>query len=113
MKDKAGWNKYRKKRVSIAPKEAELLIESLTNSGDGLGRLDERVVFVPHTTPGDKVKIKITQRKKTYALAEVIELIEPSPDRIEPKCTYFAQCGGCDWQHVPCLLYTSPSPRDS
>ena len=101
MKDKAGWNKYRKKRVSIAPKEAELLIESLTNSGDGLGRLDERVVFVPHTMPGDKVKIKITQRKKTYALAEVIELVEPSPDRIEPKCTYFAQCGGCDWQHVP------------
>ena len=101
MKDKAGWNKYRKKRVAIAPKEAELLIESLTNSGDGLGRLDERVVFVPHTMPGDKVKIKITQRKKTYALAEMIELIEPSPDRIESKCAYFTQCGGCDWQHVP------------
>lgn len=101
MKDKSGWNKYRKKRVSIEPKETELLIESLTNSGDGLGRLDERVVFVPHTMPGDKVKIKITQRKKTYALAEVVELIEPSPDRIEPQCAYFAQCGGCDWQHVP------------
>ncbi|MFK8075609.1 MAG: class I SAM-dependent RNA methyltransferase [Granulosicoccus sp.] len=101
MKDKAGWNKYRKKRVSIEPKEAELLIESLTNSGDGLGRLDERVVFVPYTMPGDKVKIKINQRKKTYALAEVVELVEPSPDRTEPKCAYFTQCGGCDWQHVP------------
>lgn len=101
MKDKTGWNKYRRKRAPMEPKEAELLIESLTNSGDGLGRLDERVVFVPYTMQGDRAKIKITQRKKTYALAEVVELIEPSNLRVEPKCAYFKVCGGCDWQHIP------------
>ncbi len=101
MKEKAGWNKYRHKRVPMEPKEAELVIQSLTNSGDGLGRLDDRVVFVPYTLPGDKVKIKITQRKKTFALAEVVEILEPGEGRVDPKCNYFEQCGGCDWQHVP------------
>ena len=101
MKDKAGWNKYRHKRREIEPQETELVIESLTNSGDGLGRQDKRVVFVPYTAPGDKVRIKITQRKKTFAIAEIVELIEPSPDRVDAPCQYFRQCGGCDWQHIP------------
>lgn len=101
MKDKSGWNKYRHKRREIEPRESELVIESLTNSGDGLGREDQRVVFVPYTLPGDRVRIKITQRKKTYALASVVEIIEPGKDRIEAPCQYFGRCGGCDWQHVP------------
>jgi len=104
MKDKTGWNKYRHKRKPVEPKEAELQIESLTNSGDGLGRLDERVVFVPYTLPGDRVRIKITQRKKTYALAEVIDIVEPGEHRREARCAYFERCGGCDWQHVPYSL---------
>ncbi len=101
MKDKAGWNKYRGKRKPVEFKETELTIESLTNSGDGLGRQDERVVFVPYTMPGDRAQIKITQRKKTFALAEVVEILEPSKDRIEAQCEFFGRCGGCDWQHVP------------
>ncbi len=101
MKDKSGWNKYRHKRREIEPRESELVIESLTNSGDGLGREDQRVVFVPYTLPGDRVRIKITQRKKTYALASVVDIIEPGKDRIEAPCQYFGRCGGCDWQHVP------------
>lgn len=101
MKDKTGWNKYRHKKRTIEPREEELTIESLTNSGDGLGRIDERVVFVPYTLPGDKVRIKIVQRKKTYALAEAIDLLEPSEHRITAQCSSFERCGGCDWQHVP------------
>jgi len=101
MKDKTGWNKYRHKRIPAEFKETELVIESLTNSGDGLGRQDERVVFVPYTLPGDRVRIKITQRKKTFAVAEMVELLEPGKDRVEPQCAHFGVCGGCDWQHVP------------
>lgn len=101
MKDKAGWNKYRHKKKPVEPKETELVIESLTNSGDGLGRQEQRVVFVPYTLPGDRVRIKYTQRKKTYALAEVVEMLEPASERVEPQCPYFERCGGCDWQHVP------------
>lgn len=101
MKDKSGWNKYRHKRNPLEPKEAELTIESLTNAGDGLGRLDERVVFVPYTLPGDKVKIKITQRKKNFMLAESIDILEQGAGRTTPRCAVFGRCGGCDWQHVP------------
>lgn len=104
MKDKSGWNKYRHKRKEIEPRDAELVIESLTNAGDGLGRQDQRVVFVPYTLPGDRVRIKITQRKKTYALGSVEEILEPGKDRIEAPCPYFERCGGCDWQHVPYAL---------
>ena len=85
MKDKTGWNKYRHKRKPVEPKEAELTIDSLTNSGDGLGRLDERVVFVPYTMPGDKIQIKITQRKKNFMLAEAIDILEEGPGRLTPK----------------------------
>ncbi|MFK7853817.1 MAG: class I SAM-dependent RNA methyltransferase [Granulosicoccus sp.] len=101
MKDKSGWNKYRRKKKPIALPETELVVESLTNSGDGLGRIDERVVFVPFTAPGDKVRIKIRQRKKTYALAEVVEILSPSASRVTPQCAYFQKCGGCQWQHIP------------
>lgn len=101
MKDKSGWNKYKHKRKEIEPRDAELVIESLTNAGDGLGRQDQRVVFVPYTLPGDRVRIKITQRKKTYALGSVEEILEPGKDRISAPCPYFEKCGGCDWQHVP------------
>ncbi|MFT5893616.1 MAG: 23S rRNA (uracil1939-C5)-methyltransferase [bacterium] len=101
MKDKTGWNKYRHKRNPVEPKEAELTIVSLTNSGDGLGRLDERVVFVPYTMPGDRVQIKITQRKKNFMLAEAIDILEEGPGRLTPRCSVFERCGGCDWQHVP------------
>jgi 23S rRNA (uracil1939-C5)-methyltransferase len=104
MKDKTGWNKYRHKRNPVEPKEAELTIESLTNSGDGLGRLDDRVVFVPYTMPGDKVQIKITQRKKNFMLAETIDILEEGPGRVTPRCSVFERCGGCDWQHVPYAL---------
>ncbi|NND89734.1 MAG: class I SAM-dependent RNA methyltransferase [Granulosicoccus sp.] len=101
IKDKTGWNKHRRKRRDVEPQETELVIESLTNAGDGLGRQDNRVVFVPYTIPGDKVRVRITERKKTYALATVIECIEPGPERIAAPCPYFGRCGGCDWQHVP------------
>jgi len=95
MKDKTGWKKYRHKRTPVEPKEAELTIESLTNSGDGLGRLDERVVFVPYTLPGDKVRIKITQRKKNFMLAQAIEILEEGHGRVIPRCSVFERCGGC------------------
>lgn len=104
MKDKTGWNKYRRKQPrEQEPRETELVIEQLTNAGDGLGRQDQRVVFVPYTLPGDRVRIRITQRKKSYALATVIELLKPGEDRIDAPCHWFGSCGGCSWQHVPYL----------
>ena len=59
------------------------------------------VVFVPYGAPGDKVKLKIDKKKHSYAEAHIVDLISPSPFRIDPECKYFGVCGGCKWQHIP------------
>ncbi len=78
----------------------QVKIDSLSNSGDGVGRIDDKVVFVPYSSPEDILKIEITQDKKTFFKAKIIEILKPSPYRINPPCDFFGQCGGCDWQHI-------------
>jgi len=82
-------------------RELEVSVTSLTNTGDGLGHIDQQVVFVPYTMPGDKVRLKVVQDKGTFLIAELLEVLEPAPDRIIPSCSYFGKCGGCDWLHIP------------
>lgn len=78
----------------------DIEIDSLANSGDGVGRLDGRVVFVPGTAPGDRTRVRITAAKKNFLKGRLEELLEPGPDRVPPSCEYFGTCGGCDWQHL-------------
>ena len=63
---------------------------------------DGRVVFVRHALPGERVRARITAVTARYARADAVEVIEPSPDRVEPPCPYAGpgRCGGCDYQHV-------------
>ncbi|WP_338429696.1 23S rRNA (uracil(1939)-C(5))-methyltransferase RlmD [Synechococcus elongatus] len=77
-----------------------LTIESLCDSGDGLGRAEGRVVFVPDTVPGDHIQAKLLQVRSRYARAELEEVLEASPDRIRPACIVADKCGGCQWQTV-------------
>jgi len=77
-----------------------LHIDKMTFGGEGIGRLGKFVVFVPESTPGDKLKVKITEVKKNYGRGEIVEIITPSPNRIEPPCKYYAKCGGCSFQHI-------------
>jgi 23S rRNA (uracil1939-C5)-methyltransferase len=82
----------------------DLLLEitDLSRSGPGLGRDSTgRVVFVPFTAPGDKVRVEIVEEEKRYSEARLLELIEPSPRRALPPCPAFGRCGGCEWQHLP------------
>lgn len=80
----------------------ELTIASLAAGGDGVGRDDGgRVTFVPLTAPGDRVKVELSEQKKSFARGELVEVVTPSIDRVEPPCPAFKQgCGGCQWQHV-------------
>jgi 23S rRNA (uracil1939-C5)-methyltransferase len=78
----------------------ELEIEKLSFGGDGIGRKDGLVYFVPLSAPGDLVKIQVTEKKKNFARAEVLEVLKPGPSRIKPACPVFGRCGGCTWQHV-------------
>jgi 23S rRNA (uracil1939-C5)-methyltransferase len=77
-----------------------LTIEKLVYGGAGLARTDEGVVFVPRTAPGDVIEAAVTERKKDYALARVVELLERSPDRREPWCPNYEAAGCCHWQHI-------------
>ncbi len=80
--------------------EFEIQIEKLTNLGSGLVRLNDFVVFTNGVCPGDKVKIKITKVNKSYAEADVIEIIEPSSHRVKPFCPMFRACGACQLQFI-------------
>lgn len=77
-----------------------LEISDLSDSGDGVGRYDQRVVFVPNTVPGDRVIVRLVRVKPTYGFGKLQELIEPSPHRIRPRCIVADKCGGCQWQQV-------------
>jgi len=83
-----------------------LSIEKLIYGGDGLARApaaaDARsmAVFVPFVLPGERVEAEIRQGKPGFARGSVAQLIEASPDRVEARCPYFRQCGGCHYQHI-------------
>lgn len=78
----------------------ELTIDSTAFKGKGVGRVDGIAVFVPGTAPGDRIKARVTRKKKKFIEAKLLEITEPSTIRIEPKCTHANVCGGCTWQHL-------------
>lgn len=78
----------------------ELQIERLALGGSGVGRINGKVCFVPFSAPGDRLKVRVTREHRSYCEAELVEVYEPSPQRVEPRCPAFGQCGGCDWQHI-------------
>ncbi|REL24304.1 23S rRNA (uracil(1939)-C(5))-methyltransferase RlmD [Rhodohalobacter sp. SW132] len=79
----------------------ELDIESTAFKGKGIAKVDGLAVFVPGTAPGDKIKAMITRKKKSFREAKILEILEPSPLRIDPLCSHANTCGGCTWQHIP------------
>jgi len=79
----------------------EITIDSLAAGGDGVGRTAEgRVVFVPFTAPGDRVRVRVEADRGRWLRATVEALLEPSPLRTDPLCEVFGACGGCAWQHL-------------
>ena len=89
--------------------ELTVRIESLTNQGQGVAKVDLPdvqpplsgwVIFIPFTIPGELVKIRVVRNQKNCSQAELIEVIEPSPEREKPQCHLFTKCGGCQYQHM-------------
>jgi 23S rRNA (uracil1939-C5)-methyltransferase len=80
--------------------ELQLRVDRLSYGGRGVARADGYVVFVPYTAPGDLVRARLVRVKRSFAEAEPVEVLEPSPDRVDPPCPYFGRCGGCTWQHL-------------
>ncbi len=101
MKFKSSLDKYRRgKPAAVTTNTPTVVIESLTNEGDGVAHVDGQAVFVAGTAPGDQVKICMTERHKRWSRATVQELIAAAPTRVDPLCPYFDNCGGCSWQHL-------------
>jgi 23S rRNA (uracil1939-C5)-methyltransferase len=84
----------------------ELTVEKLIYGGDGLARLpaDEhgrgKAVFLPYVLEGERVEAALVEEKPGFARARAQRVLQPSPQRVEPACPYFTQCGGCHYQHA-------------
>lgn len=76
------------------------VITGMAFGGLGIVKQDGLVVFIPFATVGDAIKYRIVEHKKSYARGEIIEVLEPSPQRIAPLCPYFGVCGGCQLQQA-------------
>ena len=92
----------------MKPQTFEVQLEKLTYGGDAMGRLSDpltgtggRAVFVPFGLPGERVRIRLVEEKKNFARGELLEVLEPSPNRITAKCQHFGECGGCHYQNLP------------
>ncbi|MCX5847900.1 MAG: class I SAM-dependent RNA methyltransferase [Deltaproteobacteria bacterium] len=75
-------------------------IESIAFGGEGVGRIDNFVVFVPFSASGDELEIEIIQLKKKFVRGRILKIIKPSPARVKPLCRYYWKCGGCCYQHL-------------
>jgi 23S rRNA (uracil1939-C5)-methyltransferase len=89
-----------KKRKEL-PLLENVEIEAFAAEGKALARVDNLVVFVPFAAPGDVVDIRLSRKRKQYAEGRIVAFKRYSADRVEPFCSHFGVCGGCQWQHLP------------
>jgi tRNA/tmRNA/rRNA uracil-C5-methylase (TrmA/RlmC/RlmD family) len=78
----------------------QLTIDDIAFGGEGVGRVDDFVVFVPFVAPGEVVEAECVEVKKRFARARLLRVLQASPERVTPACRYFGQCGGCQYQHL-------------
>ena len=78
----------------------EVTITDLNTSGEGVGRINGKVIFVPDTVTGDRALVRLTRVKSKYAEGKLQKLLTSSSDRIRPRCIVADKCGGCQWQHI-------------
>ncbi len=78
----------------------DLEVTTLAYGGRGVARVDDFVVFVRGALPGDRVRARVTKRKRRHAEARAVELLRPSAERVAPRCRHAGECGGCEWQSL-------------
>ncbi|MCK4240780.1 MAG: TRAM domain-containing protein [Candidatus Atribacteria bacterium] len=78
----------------------ELIINSYSHQGEGIGRIDNFTIFVPRAILGERVRVKISEVKKNFARSRLEEVISSSPHRTKPLCSVYHLCGGCQLQYI-------------
>ena len=89
----------------------EATVEKLVYGGDGLARVEGRVVFAPFVLPGERIRVHAEQEKPGLVRARTLEVLEPAPERVAAPCAVFGRCGGCHYQHAP-YEYQLAAKRD-
>lgn len=90
----------RRARRDAPPVLIEARVDSLDQAGRGVARVDGKVTFIDGALPGERVRAQLHRRKRRLDEARTIEVLEPSPERVRPRCPHFGQCGGCSLQHL-------------
>ena len=75
-------------------------IQDIAFGGEGVGRVDDFVVFTPFVLTGERVEVEVTEVKKSFGRARLLRVLQSAPGRVEPACRYFGACGGCQYQHI-------------
>ncbi len=88
----------------VSSTQLELRIDSLDHHGVGIGRHQGKALFVEGALPGERVRVRIREDRKQYALAELLQVLQPAAERCAPFCPHYAACGGCSLQHLPLPL---------
>ncbi len=88
----------RKQKLPQDPVQAE--IESLSHEGRGVAHIDGKAVFISGALPGEKVTFIYTGKRRSHDEGKIAEVLQASPDRVEPRCPHYAICGGCSLQHL-------------
>ena len=88
------------KRPGKTAKMFEITVEKLVYGGMGFGRHQGKVVFVPFSVPGDRLRVRPVEEKKTFIRAEIAQVLKPGKGRVLPVCPYFGKCGGCQLQQL-------------
>jgi 23S rRNA (uracil1939-C5)-methyltransferase len=90
----------RRRRRKLPSEPIETIITDLSHDGRGVAAHGEKTLFVHGALPGERARVRVTDRRRNYDEGEVIELLQESPDRVAPRCPHFGQCGGCSLQHL-------------
>lgn len=87
--------------VNLILSNFEVTVEKLVYGGDGLGRLDGRVVLAPYVLPGERALVKALQEKPGLVRGGLLKVVQPAPERVAAPCPVFGRCGGCHYQQAP------------
>lgn len=83
------------------PRVEDVRLHGFTHGGEAVGRMaDGKAVFVPLAIPGERVRVRVVDERARWARGELVEVLEASPDRVQPACELFGTCGGCALQHI-------------
>ncbi|MBS3745197.1 MAG: TRAM domain-containing protein, partial [Wenzhouxiangellaceae bacterium] len=90
----------RRRRRRLPDEPVEVGISDLSHDGRGVGRIEDKVVFVHGALPGERVSARLVGRNRRFDEAVTLAVEAPSHERVEPECPWFGYCGGCALQHL-------------